>query len=219
MTQTATANVLYRYRPYQTLNSLPDTLDVEIMKCSEFLYISNLGTGATSDIKGEPYESPIEHIPVNDPNFLNENMFTNVDDLDFNNFSVDSGFVKLPALIGRTVGSFITLSQPNNVGDKLGRAYYAGCSEDFRIQAEHMSVANPRKVFIPMLARIRSDVTTPFVRGELVLLIFSKVYKARTENQVGFFEDEDTEYQPGYVENAETSVGIYRLLNKPVVRM
>lgn len=219
LTQTTTANVLYRYRPYQTLNLLPDNLDVEIMKCSEFLYVSNLGTGATPDIKGEPYESPIENIPVNDPDFLNENMFTNVDDLDFNNFSVDSGFVKLPAIIGRTVGSFLTLSQPNNMGDKLGRAYYAACSEEFRIQAENMSIANPRKVFIPMLARVRSDVTSPFLRGELILLIFSKVYKARTENQVGFFEDEDVEYQSGYLEPAETSVGVYRLQNKPIVRM
>ena len=82
-----------------------------------------------------------------------------------------------------------------------------------------MSVANPRKMFIPMIARVRSDITAPFVRGELVLLVFSKVYKARTENQVGFFEDEDIEYSPGYIESAETSVGVYRLQNKPIVRM
>jgi photosystem II stability/assembly factor-like uncharacterized protein len=216
---TSIAYATYYFRPYQTLNTLPDTLSVEIMKSYENVYVSNLGTGSTPIIRGEPYQNPIEHIPVNDPNFLNENIFSNVDDLDFINFSVDSGFVKLPAIISRTLGKTITLSNPNNVGDKLGRAYYTECSEDFRAQSEDLTIATPRKVFVPMIARIRSAITTPFLRGELVLLIVSKVYKARVDNSTGFYEDENVEYQLGFTEEAETAVGVYRLSNKPIVRM
>jgi len=216
---TSVAYATYYYRPYQTLNTLPESLSVEIMKSFENVYVSNLGTGGTPIIRGEPYQNPIEHIPVNDPGFLNENIFSNVDDLDFINYSIDSGFVKLPAIISRTLGKTITLSNPNNVGDSLGRAFYSECSENFRVQAEDLTIATPRKVFIPMIARIRSAVTEPFVRGELVLLVVSKVYKARIENSTGFYEDENEEYQPGYIEEADTAVGVYRLANKPIVRM
>jgi hypothetical protein len=56
------------------------------------------------------------------------------------------------------------------------------------------------------------------MRGELVLVIFTKVYKARLENKTGYFEDSNTEYQPGYTEEANTAVSVYRLTNKPLVR-
>jgi hypothetical protein len=69
-----------------------------------------------------------------------------------------------------------------------------------------------------MIARVRSDILKPVVRGELVLVIFSKVYKARTENKTGYFEDEGTEYLPGYFEYADTAISIYKLTNKPLAR-
>jgi hypothetical protein len=219
VSSTSSAHVFYRYIPYQTLNNLPDTLSVEIVKGSDFVYVSNLGTGGDITRLAEPYENPIDHIPVNDTNFINENVFCNLDDLDLSNMRIDSGFIKLPAYIGRVLGKNITLSDPNNVGDKIGRPYYSSCSEVFKIQTEGLSFGNQRKVFVPMLARIRSDVTTPFVRGELVMLIFSKYFKARTENEIGFYKDTNVEYQPGYFEEVLTSVGVYRLENKPIVRI
>lgn len=213
------AYTFYKYRPFQTLESLPDNLTVEIMSTPDFVYVSNLGTGATNLIKKEPYENPIQHIPINDEEIANDNIFSNVDDLDFTNFSIDTGFSKLPAIISRKIGEDVVLSNPNNIGDRLGRTYYTEISEEFRFQAEALLHPVPRKVFIPVLARVRSDVTSPVIRGELILLVFSKVFQARTENEVGAFDDENEEYSPGYFEEADTAIGVYRLLNNPTVRM
>jgi photosystem II stability/assembly factor-like uncharacterized protein len=215
---TFTANVFYKYTPYQTVKNLPSEMLVDVVKCSEFVYVSNMGTGSSSVIKPEPYETPIEHIPVNDSTFLNDNIFSNVDDLNFSNYTVDTGFIKLPGIISRVFNGDVLLSSPNNVGDNLGRTFYTKSSVDMVLQAESLSLSTPRKVFVPMLARVRSDINTPFLRGELVLIIFSKVYKARTENKTGYFEDDNTEYKRGYYEEANTAIGMYHLKNKPLVR-
>jgi hypothetical protein len=219
ITDSSTANVFYRYRPYQTVDSLPSTLTVEIMSTPDFLYVSNLGTGGTNAVPKDPYENPIEHIPVNDDELGTDNIFSNVDDLDFTSYSIDTGFVKLPALISRKIGEDVVLSSPNNVGDRLGRSFYSECSETFRFQGEALLHPVPRKVFVPMLARIRSDLTAPFIRGELVLLVFSKAFKARVEDEIGIFDDLNEEYSPGYFETADTSIGVYRLTNNPTVRI
>jgi hypothetical protein len=216
---TSKAYVFYNYRPYQTVGNLPNTLTVEILTSSDFVYVSNLGTGGSNKIKKEPYENPIEHLPVNDPTFVTDNLFTNIDDLDFTNFSVDTGLVKLPAYISRKLGEDIVFTLPNNIGDRLGRTFYTGCSENFRFQTDGLVHAVPRKVFLPMVGRIRSDVTQPFVRGEIVLIIFSKAFEARSENEIGFFVDDGVEYSPGYFEEADTAIAIYRMTNFPTVRM
>lgn len=219
VTDQSTAYAFYNYRPFQTVEALPSTLTVEVMSTPDFVYISNLGTGATNLIKKEPYENPVQHIPVNNEELANDNIFSNVDDLDFINISVDTGFVKMPAIVSRKIGEDVILSSPNNIGDRLGRTFYTKASQEFRFQAEALNHPVPRKVFMPVLARIRSDITSPFIRGELVLLVFSKVFKARTENEVGVFDDENEEYSPGYFEEADTAIGVYRLLNSPTVRM
>lgn len=218
LADTSTSSVFYRYVPYQGIGNLPAEMKVEILNTSDFVYVSNLGTGATPLVKGEPYEIPVEHIGINDDSIANDNMFSNIDDMDFNSFSIDTGFVKLPGIISENLAEDIILSEPNNVGDRLGRPFYKGCSQDVIFQAENLTLGTPRKVFVPMLARIRSQMVAPFLRGELVLLIFSKVYKARLENRTGFYEDNNIEYEPGYTEEAPTSISVYRLTNKPIVR-
>ena len=218
LSPTSVSSVFYKYTPYQSIANLPEEMKVEILKCSDFVYITNLGTGSSDLISGEPYAIPAEHIPVNSDDVFNDNFFSNVDDLDFSNFRIDTGFVKLPAIISQYVGGDLTFSQPNNAGDKLGRPFYAQCSSNIISHCEDLTISTPRKVFIPFLARIRSNMVYPFLRGELVLVLFSKTYRARKENKTGYYDDTDTEYQPGYVENADTSISIYRLLNKPIVR-
>jgi hypothetical protein len=218
ITNTPVSSVFYKYVPYQSIANLPSDMTVEIIKNSDFVYITNLGTGSSDLIPGEPYAIPAEHIPVNSSEVFNDNFFSNVDDIDFSNFRVDTGFVKLPAIISQYVGDDLTFSQPNNAGDKLGRPYYQGCSSDIIFRCESLTISTPRKVFIPFLARVRSKMTYPFLRGELILVIFSKTYRARSENKTGFYDDTDTEYLPGYVENADTSIALYRLINKPLVR-
>jgi len=47
----------------------------------------------------------------------------------------------------------------------------------------------------------------------------SKVYKARPENRTGFYVDNDEEYKTGYFEEANTAICLYRLTNKPIVRI
>lgn len=218
ITNTPVSSVFYKYVPYQSVANLPSEMTVEIIKNSDFVYITNLGTGSSDLIPGEPYAVPAEHIPVNSDEVFNDNFFSNVDDLDFSNFRIDTGFVKLPAIVSQYVGDDLTFSQPNNVGDKLGRPYYRECSSDIISHCEDLTISTPRKVFIPFLARIRSKMTYPFLRGELILVIFSKTYRARNENKTGFYEDTGTEYLPGYVENVDTSIAMYRLINKPIVR-
>jgi hypothetical protein len=216
---TSKAYVFYKYRPYQTVDSLPESLTVEILTSSDYIYVSNLGTGGSNKIKKDPYENPIDHIPVNDPSFINDNIFTNIDELNFTNFSVDTGLVKTPAFISRKLGEDITFTLPNNVGDRLGRTFYRACSENFKFQSEGLVHSVPRKVFLPMIGRIRSDVVKPFVRGEIVLIVFSKAFQARSENEVGFFDDDNIEYTPGYFEEAKTAIAIYRMQNFPTVRI
>jgi photosystem II stability/assembly factor-like uncharacterized protein len=218
LSDTSVANVFYKYTPYQTIGNLPSELTLEVLNMSDFVFVTNLGTGASELIKGEPYEVPAEHIAVNDDTIASDNFFSNVDDLDFANYSIDTGFVKLPGILSQYVGEDLTLTLPNNIGDKSGRTFYSTSSVDVIAQAENMILGTPRKVFVPMLCRVRSAITEPLMRGELVLVIFSKAYKARKENKTGFYEDENVEYKPGYVEYAETAVAVYRLTNKPLVR-
>lgn len=215
---TSEASVFYKYVPYQSVANLPEEMKVEILKCSDFVYITNLGTGSSDLIAGEPYAIPAEHIPVNSDDVFNDNFFSNVDDLDFANFRIDTGFVKLPAIVSQYVGEDLTFTQPNNAGDKLGRPFYKACSSDIIYHCEDLTISTPRKVFVPFLARIRSSITYPFLRGELVLVLFSKTYKARSENKTGYYDDTRTEYLPGYIENADTSISLFRLINKPIVR-
>jgi len=216
--ETSQAYAFYKFRPVQTVGSLPDEMVLEVVKGSDFVYVTNMGTGSSNIVKGVPYAIPAEQIGVNDDTVVNDNMFSNVDDMDFATYSVDTGFVKLPSIIANYVGEDITLSAPNNVGDRLGRSFYTACDTEVYAQAESMAISTPRKVFVPMLARVRSSVTSPVMRGELVLLVFSKVYKARVENVTGSFVDEDEEYSPGYTEEAKTAVCVYRLTNKPLIR-
>jgi photosystem II stability/assembly factor-like uncharacterized protein len=218
LSENSLAYAFYKYRPVQTVGNLPDEMVVEVLKGSDFVYITNMGTGSSNVVKGVPYDIPAEQIGVNDDTVVNDNMFSNVDDMDFATYSIDTGFVKLPSIVSNYVGEDMTLSSPNNVGDRLGRTFYTDCDVDVYAQCDQMSISTPRKVFIPMVARVRSDVTSPVMRGELVLLLFSKVYKARTDNVTGWYEDTGQEYAPGYTEEAKTAVCVYRLTNKPLVR-
>jgi hypothetical protein len=218
ITDASTAYAFYNYRPYQCVSSLPEELVLEVMKGSDFVYVSNLGTGSSMTVDGVPYAIPLEHIAIADDSVSTDNFFSNVDDLNFQSFSVDTGFVKLPGIISRNVGEDITLSSPNNTGDRLGRSYYRACSENFVAQAEGLVVGTPRKVFVPMICRVRSDVTAPIMRGELVMVLFTKAYKARLENKTGIYEDDAVEYVPGYLEEVDTAISVYRLTNKPIVR-
>lgn len=205
---TSAAEVFYKFRPYQTVENLPTSLKLEVVNVSEYVYISNLGTGGGEP--GFPYRNPLDHLPVNSSSFFTENLFFNLDPLRFSNFEVGSGFLKMPVIVGRHLGEEITLSNPKS--DKLGRSFYSEMSEDSRYVCESLRTlssiesGSPRKVFIPMIGKVKSSITTPFVRGEFILIVFSRSLEEDTNNETGIFE------------GSETAIGVYRLFNKPLLR-
>jgi hypothetical protein len=208
VTENSAAEVFYKYRPYQTVDNLPSSLKLEIECVSEYIYISNLGTGGGDP--GTPYRNPLDHIPVNLSSFFTENIFFNIDPLRFSNFEVSSGFLKMPVVIGRHPGEDITLSNPQS--DKLGRSFYSQMSEDTRYTCESLRTlssiesGHPRKVFIPMVGKVKSSITSPFVRGELILVVFSRTVEEDINNETGIFD------------GSETAIGVYRLSNKPILK-
>lgn len=205
---TSAAEVFYKFRPYQTVENLPSSLKLEIINVSEYVYISNLGTGGGE--QGFPYRNPLDHLPVNSSSFFTENLFFNLDPLRFSNFEISSGFLKMPVIVGRYLGEEITLLNPQS--DKLGRSFYSSMSESVRYVCESLRTlssvesGSPRKVFIPMVGKVKSSITTPFVRGEFVLIVFSRALEEDTNNETGIFD------------GSETAIGVYRLFNKPIAR-
>jgi hypothetical protein len=97
--------------------------------------------------------------------------------------------------------------------DKLGRTFYSECSEEIRFVCEGLralspnEVGTPRKILLPMLGVVRSSMTTPFVRGELVLIVLSRTLNEDLNNEVGYFED------------SNTAIGVYRVINKSLIRV
>jgi photosystem II stability/assembly factor-like uncharacterized protein len=218
LNDSSVSRVFYNYVPCQTINNLPNELLIEILKCPDHIYITNLGTGSLSNKMKEPYLIPTEQIPVNEEEIKSDNYFSNIDDLEFSHIRINTGFVKMPALISQYIGDDILLWDPNNKGDFLGRTFYRKCSKEIIYQCEDLVISTPRKVFIPFIARIRSKIVYPFLRGELVLVIFSKTYRARKENKVGYYKDLNEEYFPNYYEKVDTAISLYKLINNPLVR-
>jgi len=201
--ETSQAQVFYRTTVNQTVDGLPSTLELEILENPKLMYLSNLGTGG--GLEGEPYSNPLKDIAVNDDTVTAENFYYNVNGLDLSSFSVEGGFVSLPLRVFRNVGESMTLSSPNN--DKLGRSFYQNSDEKLVYTAEGMSLGNPRKIFVPMLARVQSDITSPFVRGETVMVVVSKSLNTETTNEIRVGSD-----------TTDTAVGVYRVPGLPLTR-
>jgi len=197
-----TLNVGYRYNPYQG-QPLSPTLTVEPLTAATSVYVSTAGSGGGTE--SEPYDLPIEQIPVNDLTLTTDQIFSNFIQMKFSNFMVDKGFVQMPAIIpGNFYGSTITLSSPSQ--DALGRTFYSACSRELKFQAEGLQIPAPRKVYVPILARVASA-NSLYMAGEYVLLVFSRPVLTETENMTGYFS------------GGKCSISVYRLPNKPISRV
>jgi len=197
-----TLNVGYRYNPYQS-QPLSSSLIVEPISGATNIFISTAGSGGGPE--SEPYVLPIEQIPVNDLTLTTDQTFSNFIQMKFSNFMVDKGFVQMPAIIpGNFYGSTITLSSPSQ--DALGRTFYSACSRELKFQAEGLQIPAPRKVYVPILARVASA-NSLYMAGEYVLVVFSRPVLTETENVTGYFP------------NGNCSISVYRILNRPISRI
>lgn len=192
---TGSMNVGYRYLPYQT-QGLSTTLSIIPVSVPKFMYVSTAGSGGGTE---GVFDLPIENIPLNDTMLSNDNVFSNLIEMQFSNFVISGGFIQLPVLIpANFVGSDINLSGVSY--DSLERFFYANCNPALNFYAEGLQSSVSRKMFVPFLARITDD-NTLFKQGEYVLVVCSAHSLTGKENVVG-----------------SNCVSIYRTLNRNIVR-
>jgi photosystem II stability/assembly factor-like uncharacterized protein len=193
-------SVAYNYMPFQT-QTLPTTLTVEPITNPSNIYASNLGSGG--GVEGA-YGLPLEHIPVNSSSITNDKRFSNFVRMQLANYFITSGFLELPVNVpGSFLGGAITFSNPSQ--DSLSRTYYTSCSKELIFEGEGLQMAVPRKVYLPMIARVVGDNST-FMNGEYVLAIFSRPVVTDKENKTGYFS------------NGNCSISVYRFPNRPISR-
>lgn len=193
--------IAYNYIPKQTVPSLPSSLTLDVVTAAPVI-VSTLGIAGGA--AGSPYDNPIEHIPVNGTittGVPEDAYLGNYDPLCFHNYSIDSGYVRLPTLIPAGVGQQITLSSAST--DAAGRTFYQTCSVDTQFSAEGLVTTVPRKVYAPILARVKACSDGHFEVGEYVLVVFSKSTASDKENTVG----------------SSDAIGVYRLPNKPICKV
>jgi photosystem II stability/assembly factor-like uncharacterized protein len=192
--------ISYNRIPLQC-QTLPPTLTIEPVSSPSFMYVSNLGSGGGT--AGEPYEIPLEHIPVNSSSIDNDNLFNNLIHMQLANYLIDSGFVQLPVTIpGNFSGKEFTLSSPTT--DNLSRSFYSHCSCELKFRAEGLQKTVPRKIYLPMIAKVKNS--SLFMSGEYVLIIFSRPSITDKENITGYFT------------GGNCSISVYRLPNRPINR-
>ena len=194
--------IAYNYIPKQTVPSLPSSLTVDVVTTAPVI-VSTLGVAGGS--AGTPYGNPIEHIPLNGTvttGVPEDTYIGNYDPLRFSNYSVDSGYARLPAVIPAGVGQQqLTLSSASS--DSAGRTFYQTCSLSTQYSAEGLLQTTIRKIYAPILARVRACSDGRFQVGEYVLVVFSKSTASNRENTVG----------------SSDAIGVYRLPNKPICKV
>jgi len=194
----------YDYVPYQAVSELPLTLSAQVALKPTVINVSNLGTGGSAFAR-EPYEQPLVNIPVNNPLLLNDDSFYNIEPLRFANFSIDGGFAQLPAYVPGNLGGIFNLSVP--MKDNLSRYFYSANSQEFNFRTEGLLTPVSRKVFAGILGRVLSASDSRLLRGEYVLMIISQDAFLNMNNSVGFNA------------NSNSVIAIYRLPNRPMVRI
>jgi hypothetical protein len=142
---------------------------------------------------------------VNSNFIVNDGYFHNLNPFRFHNYSVDTGFVQLPVVVPGTFQQSFTLSSP--AADSLNRSYYSVCSIEPEFSAEGLLVGTPRKSYLPVLVRVLESSDLKLLRGEYLMLIFSRPLNTEKENSAG------------YTSGGDDSIAVYRLPNKPLGRV
>jgi len=175
----ASAIVTYKSRAPQTLGPLPSTLSVEMIDGPSSFVISSQGTGG--GIRSSMYKNPLEQIPVAD-NLSNPSYFFNLYGLELNTFLEEEGYLTMPFRVSRRPSGVLTLSEPSV--DRLGRSYYGSASKTMVFKTEGMMLGNPRKLMIPFLVRVRSQITSPALYGEVLMAVVTSYENTSLDNEL-----------------------------------
>ena len=203
-TGTSYAEIIYRYRVPQTVDALPATMSFEILNVSPSMYISNLGYGG--GLTSSLYMNPLKQISINDTSIGTESFFHNIFGLNMDNGLYEGGgILTMPMHLYRTVSGDITFSGPKS--DNFGRHFYTLSDTQLLFKAPGLTLPNPRKIFVPMLAKVTSDVDSPVLRGEVVLLMVSQPRNTDLANTLSINSVLST-----------TCVSVYRIPGMPLLR-
>jgi hypothetical protein len=87
--------------------------------------------------------------------------------------------------------------------DQNSRPFYSQCSQKISFTAEGLQLAIPRKVYIPVIVKVKNS-NTIFTANEYLMAIFSRTILTDKENKTGIFA------------NGNCAVSVYRLQNRPI---
>ena len=178
---TSSAEVYYKTVVPQTVDSLPSKLSLDILHTGGQMYVSNFGNGG--GMGSLVYQgSLLRHLPITDSSFLSESLFHNLLGMRVGGIYEEGGLLTLPMHVISGLGGGISLSSPSS--DSYGRTFYRNSGGSILLKAASMSVATPRQLFVPVLARVTSNVVSPFLRGEVVLLVFSQTKNTDLSNTI-----------------------------------
>ena len=201
---TSYAEVIYRHKVSQTVDSLPSSMSFELLNVSPSMYLSDLGYGG--GLKSSLYSNPLKQIGINDPSIATESFFHNLFGLNMaGGLYEGGGILTLPMHLYRTAGKDISLSGPTS--DQFGRHMYTLSDTQLLFKAAGMTLPTPRKIFVPMLAKVTSSTTSPVLRGEVVLLVASQPRNTDLDNTLSINSTSST-----------ACVTIYRIPGMPLIR-
>jgi len=184
----------YDYIPVQTVVSTPN---LEIQTITEYpaMIISNNGWGSST--QGTPYINPIEQIPITLTGYYTDQLFS-MDLIQFLNYNVDNGFIKVPVLIdGQLYNVPITLS--TTAIDSLGRQYFTSSTPQISFMSEGLQQETYRKIMVPVLARVLAP-SGPFLAGECVLVVFTSTTASLANTING------------------NGIAVYKIAGRPLIR-
>lgn len=200
---TSTAEVYYRSVVPQTVESLGTSLELEVLGVHGSMVATSLGEGG--GIPGAFYLNPTTVIPVNDSTVATESFYYNLYGMQYQGYTELEGYSTLPLQSYRTVGGSLTLSNPTS--DSYGRFFYKNADKAMVFKGQPLVQGTPRKLFVPILVKVVSDVLSPVLRGEILLAVVTASRNTELENVIKL--DSST---------TGTAVALYRIPGMPLTR-
>lgn len=141
-----------------------------------------MSQGCGGGYRSQHFSCPLDQIPLYDPALVNQSFFYNTLGLEFKSFFETEGVVRLPMRVYRHTSTPIVLTNPGV--DSEGRTFYQNTNVPLLFKAEPLAVANPRKIVVPLLVKVTSSLTTPALKGEVLLAVVTTHANEILENKV-----------------------------------
>jgi hypothetical protein len=172
---------------------LPVTLIVNPVAVSKQLYVATASSG--SALTPYPYESPSNQLPnhAQASSWIGEEVLRSPAPISIDDFSVDSGFLELPALVPFAQGVSWIFDNPVNItieDQEFVDHYRTAPLLSYKPSAiaQGLSAHTPHKVFAFVLAHLLQD--TLFARrGELIMLGIAQVHQGNKENRLALSDN------------------------------